>query len=377
MFANRVAVSFDFCGETVSFSYDTARYVEFEAPLTVEAIERFYDEMEVADYSEVIAALNAYKVKDKPDDWLFYQLVRRTAQHISPKSTNYNRYTLYKWYLMCKTGYDATLSVSPKKLLFYVQSDDAIYDIPTHLMNGKQYVCLNYHDYGSVNFEKEHFERLGVNHPESVHPFSYKITHLPDFRAEDYSDKNLEFSYYNNEYRFKVKVNKQIKVLFANYPVTDYQAYFDMPLSSGTYSTLIPALKQYTEKMSQQEGVDYLMRFTRYAFLYETDRQNFGKERRFSPEQTLLYDYSDCEDRSALFFYLVKEIYNLPMIVLAFPEHITIAVKFDKPVGKPIIYQGSQYSVCEPTPQKEDLNVGELSRELKKASYEVVYAYQP
>ncbi|MEI2740451.1 MAG: hypothetical protein V9F01_16890 [Chitinophagaceae bacterium] len=59
-----------------------------------------------------------------------------------------------------------------------------------------------------------------------------------------------------------------------------------------------------------------------------------------SPEQTLLYEQSDCEDRAALFFCLVKEIYNLPMIVLAYPEHVTIAVKFNKPVGTPIIYNG-------------------------------------
>jgi hypothetical protein len=30
------------------------------------------------------------------------------------------------------------------------------------------------------------------------------------------------------------------------------------------------------------------MRFTRYAFLYENDQDNFGKEKRLSPEQTLL-----------------------------------------------------------------------------------------
>ena len=119
------------------------------------------------------------------------------------------------------------------------------------------------------------------------------------------------------------------------------------------------------------------MRFTRYAFLFKTDSENFGDEKRLSPEQTLLYPESDCEDRAALFFYLVKEIYNLPMIVMAYPRHVTIAVKFDKPVGRPIIYNGEKYSVCEPTPQQEDLAIGELLPSLSKAGYEVVYAYQP
>jgi hypothetical protein len=129
--------------------------------------------------------------------------------------------------------------------------------------------------------------------------------------------------------------------------------------------------------MNQKKGVDYLMRFTRYAFLYETDEQNFGKEKRLSPEETLFEKYSDCDDRAALFFYLVKEIYNLPMIAILYPTHITMAVQFDKPVGSPIIYKGKIYSLCEPTPQSQNLAIGQVSDKLKGKPYEVVYQYIP
>jgi hypothetical protein len=97
------------------------------------------------------------------------------------------------------------------------------------------------------------------------------------------------------------------------------------------------------------------MHFTRYAFLYERDTDVFGREKRFSPEETLLYDYSDCEDRAALFFCLVKEIYNLPMIVLVYPKHVSIAVEFEKPIGQTIVYNGKKYTVCEPTPKEDFL----------------------
>ena len=65
------------------------------------------------------------------------------------------------------------------------------------------------------------------------------------------------------------------------------------------------------------------------------------------------------------------------MIVLAYPKHVTIAVKFNKPFGTPIMYKGMKYSVCEPTPQKQDLAVGQLLPNLRKETYEVVYAYTP
>jgi hypothetical protein len=56
---------------------------------------------------------------------------------------------------------------------------------------------------------------------------------------------------------------------------------------------------------------------------------------------------------------------------------VTIAVKFDKPIGNTIDYNGNKYSVCEPTPQEYDLNIGQLLPALRKEHYEVAYAYEP
>jgi hypothetical protein len=218
---------------------------------------------------------------------------------------------------------------------------------------------------------------VNVYDPGDKITFSYKLTHMPNFAPGDYKEKDLEFNYHDVEYHIRLKTNDQVKTILANYPVTDYQSYFDLPLSNGTYATLIPQLKNNLKGMSVKKGVDYLMIFTRYAFAYEPDKENFGKEKHLSAEQTLLYDHSDCEDRAALFYYLVKEIYNLPMIVLAYPHHLTIAVKFDKPVGTPILYNGSEYSICEPTPQVQDLPIGKISRDLRKSSYEVALVYNP
>jgi hypothetical protein len=371
------SMSFDFYGDTISISDIDAVPVDYEGVLTAEKIAAFNDSMNNAGFASVIRSLLQYKTARKPDDWLYYQLIRKTAQYFSPKADNYHRYTLYKWYFLTHTGYDATLSIAGDQLLFYVQCDENIFDIPCHKANGKQYVCLNYHDYGSIDLINTRFEKVMVNVPEASHAFSYKLTHLPGFTASDYEEKDLEFSYQDVNYKFRVKLNPNVKNIFANYPVADYELYFNMPMSSETYASLIPQLKENIRKMGTRQGVDYLMRFTRYAFLYQPDHDNFGKEKRLFAEQTLLYDGSDCEDRAALFFCLVKEIYHLPMIVLAYPDHVTIAVKFDKPIGTPIIYNGQRYTICEPTPQKEDVPIGKISKSLANTAYEVAYVYEP
>ncbi|THU41416.1 hypothetical protein FAM09_04720 [Niastella caeni] len=371
-------IQFDFCGELITFDFDRTLVPSTPVLSNEASITEFYQSLTSKDYDGLINALLAYKEKFKPDDWLYYQLIRKAAQQISPKTDNYHRYTLYKWYFLCRSGYDARLATSGDYILFYIRCEENTYNIPNRTVNGNQYVCLNYHDYGNnIDFRLHKFDILKLAVPEASNSFSYKITHLPEFKSSDYKEKDLRYTYNDNEYHYKIKLNTQIQSLFINYPVVDYALYLNIPLSRETYYSLIPLLKKNMKGMNVKSGVDYLMRFTRYAFLFEPDAQVFGAEKRLSPEQTLLYDQSDCEDRVALFYCLVKEIYDLPMIVLSYPKHVTIAVQFDKPYGKPIIYNGNKYSICEPTPQKTDLRIGQLLPELSREAYEVTYVYNP
>ncbi|RDC56417.1 hypothetical protein DU508_12520 [Pedobacter chinensis] len=346
-----------------------------QIPASVE-VSKFYDEISLSDYHDLISSLKAYQEKHHLNDWIYYQLIRRTAEEISPKVQNYFRYTLYKWFLLSKCGYDARIAIGNEQIIFYVRNDEDISDIPFFMIDDQKYMCLNYHDYGKL-FKQNIYIPIKIRMPEAKKSFSYKVTRMPEFKPESYESKEVEFSYKQKVYHFKLKVNEEVQTIFKNYPVVDYESYFNIPLSRETYSSLIPILKENVKRMDQKKGVDYLMRFTRYAFLYEDDGQNFGKEKRLSPEQTLLNEYSDCDDRAALFFYLVKEIYNLPMIALLYPTHLTMAVQFDKPVGNFILYQGKKYSFCEPTPQIQDLKIGQISNNLKNIKYEIVYAYEP
>jgi hypothetical protein len=369
-------LSYEFYNTTFNIHVEQSLVIKTPDTLSEQYIRSSYKQAESGNYAAIVDTLLAYKEKHELNDWLYYQLVRRTAQAISPKKENYERYTFYKWFLMVKSGYDARLTISDNRIIFYVYNDEDISDIPFVMYKGKKYMCLNHHDYAFADLNKVPPHDM-ISIPEAKHAFSYKVTRMPDFKPESYADKKIEFNYKHKVYHFNIKLNPEVEGLFANYPGVDFEYYFNIPLSKETYGSLIPLLRTNLKGMNQKKGVDYLMRFTRYAFLYENDDQNFGKEKRLSPEETLFSTYSDCDDRAALFFYLVKEIYNLPMIALLYPTHITMAIQFDKPVGKPILYNGKIYSVCEPTPQKENLNIGQLSASLRNTPYKVVYNYEP
>lgn len=372
-------IAFSFYGDRIQFTAPSGQFVDFdESAVSPASVQQFCREIRLKDYSNVLTTLKNYSQEKNPNDWLYYQLVRAVAEKISPKKANYLRYTLYKWYFMLASGFDPLLTLNGSRLLFYIQSDENIYNIPYRVKEGKQYVCLNYHDYGgNIDFNRTPFSVVPLTAPANSRSFSYHITKLPDFSKSDYITRELRFSMYSQGYDYKVKVNPEIKTLFANYPTVDYGTYFSIPVSEETRASLIPLLKKAVKGLSVKNGVDYLMRFTRYAFPFEEDTYQFGQEKRLTPEQTLLYEGSDCEDRVFFFFYLVKEIYNLPMIVLTYPGHVTIAVKLNKPKGSPVFYKGERYTVCEPTPQETDLRMGELLPELRQAAFEVAYAYHP
>lgn len=377
--AAKKQVQFQFYGDTINLTFDGFDTIDIDKEaLTEVSIASFYQKVSALQYHPLVNHLLYYKQKNKLDDWFYYQLIRKTAQQICAKEKNFELYTLYKWFLLSKSGYDAELALCENKLLFYVRSEDNIYDIPFYKKEGKQFVCLNYHDYGSkIDFKNLQFFPVNISIAEATNSFSYRVTKMPEFNTDSYSEKDLQFNYENKNYTFKVMVNPEVQNIFVNYPVVDYEAYFNIPMSSRTHNSLIPELKDAVKNMSAKKGVDYLMRFSRNAFAYQNDQENFGKEKRLSPEQTLLNNTSDCDDRAALFFSLVKEIYDLPMIVLLYPKHITIAVQFEKSSGKPIVYKDKKYYVCEPTPQAEDLSIGQIASKLKHTPYEIAYEYNP
>ncbi len=348
---NAQKLSFDFYGDTIELPLDQSVIVNFTDTPSSQSVQTFYSVVNAGKYEPIINILISFKEKHQLNDWFYYQLIRKTAQQIGPKAENYPRYTLYKWFLLAKSGFDAHIAISNHQLIFYVQSDE--------------------------NIVEDKIYETNVYIPEAKKALSYKVTQMPNVAASEYSEKEIQFTYRNKTNRFKVMVNPQVQNIFVNYPVVDFESYFNIPLSRQTYSSLIPLLKENIKWINQKKGVDYLMRFTRYAFLYENDQENFGKEKRLSPEQTLLTEHSDCDDRAALFFYLVKEIYDLPMIELVYPSDVTIAAKLKKPTSRSIVYKGDKYSVCEPAPQLQDLRLGELPSHLRNLPFQVAYEYVP
>lgn len=366
----------DIFGDTLTYSFSKPIDIGRLVGDSEEEILQYIKGMDNPELRTLSKVLISFKDSLGLDDWIYYQLIRKVSEQIVPKSKNYIQYTLYKWYFLVTSGYDSFLTYHEKKILFYVKCQENIYNIPLRLEKGIQYVCLNYHDYGTINFQTEKFRKISTDKYIDGKAFTYTVNNISNndpFTIE----KWLHFSYNNTEYTFKLRLDPNIASYFKNYPSLDYKNHFNIPVSQETYNSLIPSLKKYLKGMNQRSGVDFLMHFTRYAFLFKPDTEIYGKDKRFSPEMTLLSESSDCEDRVSLLYFLIKEIYDLPMIIIVYPQHVSIAVEFTKTRGNTIVYNGRKFSICDPTPQAMDLKIGEILPSLKHMKFEVAFSYDP
>lgn len=310
-------------------------------------------------------------------DWLQYQLIRKVADRLAPKQTDYHRYTTVKYHLLRASGYDPMLVIGAGRILLYVRSPDPVYNLSYRMVEDRQYVCLNAHDYGFQPGTGGRVNDVLRETSPGARDFHYAIDRMPVFPASAYQTLELRFEYARKSETLQIRVNPELKSIFANYPVTDYRNQFNIPVSRVTAESLLGQLRNRLKGMGLRHGIAYLQQFTREAFPFARDTDVFGREKRLSPEETLIYSNSDCEDRSALFFWLVREIYDRPMVVLSYEDHVTVAVDMGGHHGHSIPYNGKDYTICEPTPQRVNLPPGRIIHGIHDRPSEISYAYEP
>ncbi|MEO6149576.1 MAG: hypothetical protein ABIN95_07620, partial [Mucilaginibacter sp.] len=216
--SKRRALAFDFYSSNFKADADSSLFINVPQILAEKDVKAFYTAISKANYQPVVDSLLAYKYKYRLNDWLYYQLVRKTAQQISPKADNYGRYTLYKWFFMTSSGYDARLAITAdNKVIFYVYNNEDVTDIPFFIVDGKKFMCLNYHDYAKADLHKDSPMPVDISIPGATNAFSYIVTRMPDFKPENYIEKKLQFTYGHKVYHFNVKLNPEVEKIFANY----------------------------------------------------------------------------------------------------------------------------------------------------------------
>jgi hypothetical protein len=138
--------------------------------------------------------------------------------------------------------------------------------------------------------------------------------------------------------------------LLEDMPQIDLDLIFSARVSREVEKDFQKSLEKVLSGKTEEEKVAYLLNFVQQSFAYQTDQEQFGREKYFFVEEVIHYPYSDCEDRSVLFTWLVRKLTGLRVVGLEYDGHVAAAVRFNNPVnGDALDWKGNRYVVCDPT----------------------------
>lgn len=338
-------VSVTFYNETLTFEY--ASEIILPGLLISEdiSLREYFEKMQKMPYQSFLKGLVAYKEKYELNDWLFYELLKTTINNIYLREDPLkNSATI--WFFLTKSGYDTRLTYLDNNIFIYVWSEEDIFETPMILDEGKTFINLS-----CIHSERVSLTQLNLlafKPGQSGKPFSFKLEKLPKLSAQ-IANREIEFMVKERTYRIVFNTDATLFEIMKNYPAFGELEYFNVPMSSAIHSTLISKLEFMIQGKTTNEALGILIGFTRTGFEYKDDKEIFGKSKPMIAEELFHYQYSDCEDRSALFYYLVKEILDLPMLIIAYPDHLSIAIASSQIKGLPFHYEGREYYVCDPT----------------------------
>lgn len=293
-----------------------------------------------AKYAGIVATCLKIRDSYQLPDWGYLHFLEAMANAFLPGMSNEAR--LLEMFILSQSGYQVRIARFNEQLCLLVPSSGEIYEYSYMTFNGRRfYVIGDMSGRASFHVYERDFPR--------EQPFVWQMKELPRLSAECVT-RTLK-AQRHPEVQATVSVSKGLVNFMKDYPrCNDWDAYALASLSEQAKEGLYPVLRRNIAGKDKVEAVEILLNFVQTAFKYQTDEQQFGKERPLFGDETLYYPYCDCEDRSILFSTLVRELVGLDVVLLNYPQHLATAVQFDEDVqGDYMMINGKRYVVCDPT----------------------------
>ncbi|MEM7373327.1 MAG: hypothetical protein AAF587_32175 [Bacteroidota bacterium] len=344
-------VQADYFGSYMDLRYDAKMEFSLGSRITEDRIADLWENLEKTDHELLLYQLVRKSRTMNLNDWGFCQLLNTLAKEIYPRDKNAR--VMFCWFFLSKAGYISTVSYDNSNLYLMLPSKQVLYG--KTYMNGKQHKLYAI-DLDGESLELNRSKVFKQKYPEANRVLDFRIDRAPSFSRQAIR-KNLSFSYYGERYTIPVELNRNVIEFYQTYPFVDLEIYLGAPLSEEARKSLVPPLREIMNQIEPRDGrsreaenVNFLLRFSQTALAYKSDRDQFGGEKYLFADETLYYPYSDCEDRSVLFAYLVKEILGYEVVGLLYPGHAATAVRIPGPAkGDFITHNGKRYYVCDPT----------------------------
>lgn len=333
-------INFDFFGTAVAFNIANGMKSARFYPQDKDGILSFFNSCASSDYGDLIAEIKEVSDSMNLNDWGIYLLVNEISKKVHPNRDDSN---LMSWFIFNKLGYAVKVGLAKGNIVLMHYSKKTIYATPNYSFNNKKYYVISNYAKGSVG----RLYSYKQDYPEATKPLDLALKSLPNF-SEDLKSKTLNFQDYSKNYALNLEYNQNLIDFMATYPQADYETFFNAPLDERTYASIAKDIKRYVDGMSASDAMNFVLRFVQKSFIYETDQEQFSREKVMFAAETLYYDKSDCEDRATLFSYLVKELFGVSVLGVKYKDHMATAL-YVPMSGDSIEANNKKFIVADPT----------------------------
>ena len=331
----------DYFGEKLLLRYQSK---QFQLPVIVEpAVGGLWKEIAQSRYTLLLADMQYHRKKMQMNDWAYFLLTEKVAARLSTLQSEDCR-TVFQHFLLVQSGYDVRLARVDHFLVLLLPVREEVYAKPYLEVDGKNYYVISKKD---LTMQSSIFT---YQLPKKLIEKPYLSLAITKELLLPMQPKNFSIKAAGLEVKGEVNVNK----------IRFYQEYLSCELAVYAHAlpeqrlskNIIASLSSQLANKPFEEALNQLLSWVQNGFRYQTDGGQFGYEKPFFIEENFYYPASDCEDRSILFAYLVKQLWGKEVILLDYPGHVATAVCVDEAMkikGAYVALKEKRYVICDPT----------------------------
>ncbi|MDD2559107.1 MAG: hypothetical protein PHE04_00335, partial [Bacteroidales bacterium] len=329
----------NFYNRNLDIPYDPAMRAFVLQGISQESIGAFWEKISESNYTPAIESLLEAKKDLNINDYAYMLLCQYFSKSLYPANANAAR--LMTWFVMLRSGYSLRVGFNDEAIALLVPTQDQVYQKAYLNLEGINYYIFPDLENNSLYTYDEDYR--------SGKPVSFGI-HSPMNLGGKTAERKVQFEFEGKTYDIRLSYDPDLIDFFQYYPLLTFETYFNAPMSVQSRETLYAALQPVISEMDEVQAVNFILRFVQTAFAYKTDPEQFGREKYFFAEEVLHYPFCDCEDRSVLFSYLIRELLGLNVVGLEYPGHMATAVAFKSPfTGNQLVYNNQRYVIADPT----------------------------
>ena len=298
-----------------------------------------YEALCRSNYKPLIANCQQAQKDFRLNDWGVFLFVKTAAEALC---NDENSCIVMQQFLLNELGYRAKMARrgDRNQLLLFVATDCMVYGHPYFTKEGLNYYNIN-------GTEACTFYMCNQDSKKAKTPVAMRLNNVPALNSGVVSRQRTNKA---GNVSVSVNVSKSLMDFYASMPQCDYGVYAKAPVAGSLAQEVLGTLRPLVQGKSEVDAANLLLNFVQTGFKYATDEEQFGFEKPFFVEELFYYPACDCEDRSVLFGWLVRELLGLDVVYLDYPNHIATAVQFKGDVkGDFLTVDGKRYTVCDPT----------------------------